>query len=74
MPIAPADRNAPLELSFAQQRLWLLAELDARADAAYAIPIGVRLHGAINADARQHGSVFGRRQQVERAWLAEQQR
>jgi amino acid adenylation domain-containing protein len=49
--IVPAAREASLPLSFAQQRLWFLAQLDARAAAAYAIPGGVRLKGALDVDA-----------------------
>ncbi len=52
-PITPADRSAPLALSFAQQRLWFLAQLEARASAAYHIAGGVRLIGALNLDALQ---------------------
>ncbi|MBW8848838.1 MAG: amino acid adenylation domain-containing protein, partial [Burkholderiales bacterium] len=51
--IVPASREAALPLSFAQQRLWFLAQLDARAAAAYAMPGGVRLRGALDAAALQ---------------------
>ncbi|UKE75270.1 amino acid adenylation domain-containing protein [Xanthomonas graminis pv. phlei] len=51
--IVPADRRQPLPLSFAQQRLWFLAQLDARANLACHIPVGLRLHGALAADALQ---------------------
>ncbi|MBW8849128.1 MAG: non-ribosomal peptide synthetase, partial [Burkholderiales bacterium] len=47
----PASRDGALPLSFAQQRLWFIAQLDARAAAAYAIPGGVRLKGALDAAA-----------------------
>ncbi|WP_161795304.1 non-ribosomal peptide synthetase, partial [Xanthomonas sp. GPE 39] len=46
--IVPADRDAPLPLSFAQQRLWLLHQLDARAALAYLIAGGVRLSGRLD--------------------------
>ncbi|WP_155742918.1 condensation domain-containing protein, partial [Xanthomonas graminis] len=42
-----------LPLSFAQQRLWFLAQLDAQADLAYAMPGGVELHGALDLAALQ---------------------
>ncbi|MBW8848894.1 MAG: amino acid adenylation domain-containing protein, partial [Burkholderiales bacterium] len=51
--IVPAARQGALPLSFAQQRLWFLAQLDARAAAAYAMPGGVRLRGALDAAALQ---------------------
>jgi amino acid adenylation domain-containing protein len=47
---------APLPLSYAQQRLWFLAQLDARAAAAYAIAGGVRLKGALDV-AALHGAL-----------------
>jgi amino acid adenylation domain-containing protein len=46
--IVPASRQEALPLSFAQQRLWFLAQLDERAAAAYAIPGGVRMKGPLD--------------------------
>ncbi|HET7866620.1 MAG TPA: amino acid adenylation domain-containing protein, partial [Burkholderiaceae bacterium] len=51
--IVPADRSVPIPLSFAQQRLWFLDRLDERAGAAYHVPGGVRLLGALNTAALQ---------------------
>ncbi|UXA49020.1 non-ribosomal peptide synthase/polyketide synthase [Xanthomonas prunicola] len=51
--IVPADRRTPLPLSFAQQRLWFIAQLDTRANLAFHIPVGLRLHGALAADVLQ---------------------
>src|SRR5262249_20833855 len=51
--ITAADRGAPVPLSFAQQRLWFLAQLDPRASLAYHIPGGVRLTGALDTVALQ---------------------
>ncbi|MBW8849117.1 MAG: non-ribosomal peptide synthetase, partial [Burkholderiales bacterium] len=47
----PVARDLPLPLSFAQQRLWFLAQLDARASAAYLMPTGVRLVGSLDESA-----------------------
>ncbi len=52
-PITPADRSAPLALSFAQQRLWFLAQLEARASAAYHMAGGLQLSGELNQAALQ---------------------
>ncbi|MDO9215910.1 MAG: condensation domain-containing protein, partial [Lacisediminimonas sp.] len=49
--IGLAERNAPLPLSFAQQRLWFLDRLDDAAGAAYHIPAALRLHGGLQATA-----------------------
>ncbi|WP_146084149.1 condensation domain-containing protein, partial [Xanthomonas albilineans] len=51
--IVPADRNAALPLSYAQQRLWFLAQFDSRAAQAYTLAGGVDLHGALNLPALQ---------------------
>ncbi len=47
-PVLPASRTAPLPLSFAQQRLWFLAQLDPRASAAYLVPGAVRMVGTLD--------------------------
>ena len=49
-PIEPARRDQPLPLSFAQQRLWLLDQLQP-GGTTYNMPIAVRLHGQLNNDA-----------------------
>jgi amino acid adenylation domain-containing protein len=43
-------RFSPCALSFAQQRLWLMTQLKPRS-AAYNIPLGLRLRGALDLDA-----------------------
>ncbi|PHM60991.1 Amino acid adenylation [Xenorhabdus ishibashii] len=43
-----AERNQPLPLSFAQQRLWFLGQLDPAASLAYHIPVALRLTGRLN--------------------------
>ncbi|MBB5866510.1 non-ribosomal peptide synthase/polyketide synthase, partial [Xanthomonas sp. 3058] len=50
-PIMPVPRTSQLPLSFAQQRLWFLDQLDAGASAAYLMPTAVRLLGALNREA-----------------------
>ncbi|MBW8311373.1 MAG: non-ribosomal peptide synthetase, partial [Rhizobium sp.] len=52
-PITPADRRAPLPLSFAQQRLWFLAQLGENASRAYHMPLGLQLRGPLDRDALQ---------------------
>ncbi len=46
-PIVPIDRNGELPLSFAQQRLWFLHQLDPH-DASYNIPAAFRVRGPLN--------------------------
>jgi amino acid adenylation domain-containing protein len=50
-PIERADRSGPLPLSWPQQRLWFLAQLDAAAGAAYHLPAALRLAGRLDVDA-----------------------
>ncbi|PTT24776.1 non-ribosomal peptide synthase/polyketide synthase [Pseudomonas sp. HMWF021] len=50
--ILPAPRDQLLPLSFAQQRLWFLAQMDG-GHSAYNIPIGLRLRGRLDEDALQ---------------------
>ncbi len=46
-----ADRDGELELSFTQQRLWFLTQLDQRASRAYHIAMGLRLRGRLERQA-----------------------
>ncbi|WP_066944342.1 non-ribosomal peptide synthetase [Microtetraspora fusca] len=48
--IPPADRSAPLPLSFGQRRLWLLHRLDP-ASPEYLVPMALRLRGPLDATA-----------------------
>ena len=47
-PLVPVPRDAPLPLSFAQQRLWFIDQLEP-GGAAYNIPFALRLRGALDA-------------------------
>ncbi|MBD2801069.1 hypothetical protein ID854_11545, partial [Xenorhabdus sp. M] len=49
--IPVADRRMPLPLSFAQQRLWFLDQLDPAASLAYHIPAVLQLSGRLDAQA-----------------------
>ena len=51
-PLTLANRDEPLPLSFAQQRLWFLDQLEPDA-AAYNIPAALRLRGPLDAAALQ---------------------
>ena len=46
-PITSADRSEHLPLSFAQQRLWFLAQMEGVSEA-YHIPFGLRLKGELD--------------------------
>ncbi|WP_338925532.1 non-ribosomal peptide synthase/polyketide synthase [Mycetohabitans endofungorum] len=50
--ITPVSRDGALPLSFAQQRLWFLAQLDGASDS-YHIPLTLRLRGTLNITAWQ---------------------
>ncbi|MFT3764375.1 MAG: amino acid adenylation domain-containing protein [Minicystis sp.] len=47
-PLVPIARGPAMPLSFAQERLWFIHQLDP-ADASYAVPFPVRFEGAIDA-------------------------
>jgi amino acid adenylation domain-containing protein len=50
LPMAPVSRDQQLPLSFAQQRLWFLAQLEG-GSAAYHIPLALHLQGAMDVQA-----------------------
>ncbi|HSX59394.1 MAG TPA: amino acid adenylation domain-containing protein, partial [Tahibacter sp.] len=50
--IEPADRSGPLPLSFAQQRLWFVEQLEG-GSAQFNMPAALRLRGALDRDALQ---------------------
>ncbi|MBN1993050.1 MAG: amino acid adenylation domain-containing protein [Anaerolineae bacterium] len=52
-PILPVSAAEALPLSFAQQRLWFLHQLDP-ASAAYNVPTAIRLSGPLQVDALAH--------------------
>jgi amino acid adenylation domain-containing protein len=52
-PITPVSRDRRLPLSFAQQRLWFLHQLDPES-IAYNLPRAIRLSGPLNVAALQH--------------------
>jgi amino acid adenylation domain-containing protein len=46
-PLLPVDRDGPLPLSFAQQRLWIIDQLEA-GSTAYHVPLALRLTGELD--------------------------
>src|SRR6185369_16703846 len=49
-PVLPVKREQPLPLSYAQQRLWFLDQLET-GSVAYNVPAAVRLEGALDVSA-----------------------
>ncbi|MEY2502855.1 MAG: hypothetical protein QOI07_3189, partial [Verrucomicrobiota bacterium] len=47
-PITPIEGKERLALSFAQQGLWFLAQLDQKQSQAYHVPFGLRLNGVLD--------------------------
>jgi amino acid adenylation domain-containing protein len=50
--LSAADRDAPLPLSFAQERLWIVDRMDP-GNSTYNIPILFEIHGAVDVDRLQ---------------------
>jgi len=57
LPIAPVNRGINLPLSFAQQRLWFLAQMEG-ISRAYHVPIGYRLTGRLDRNALRRALEF----------------
>lgn len=53
VPLAPAERREPLALSFAQQRLWFLSQLEPEGWS-YNLPFALRLSGTLDSDSLAH--------------------
>ena len=64
-PVVPVDRDRPLPLSFAQERLWFLDRLEG-GSASYNIPAALRLRGALDVDAleRSLGEIVRRHESL----------
>ncbi|WP_196765023.1 non-ribosomal peptide synthetase, partial [Xanthomonas graminis] len=50
-PIVPVPRDRPLPLSFAQQRLWFVAQFDPQVHLAYLMMLRMRIRGRLHAQA-----------------------
>jgi len=59
--IAPTDKTTPAPLSFSQERLWILDQLEP-GSSAYNIPFAIRLSGHLNVTSLQQsiGEIFRR--------------
>ncbi|MCF2135363.1 amino acid adenylation domain-containing protein [Mycetohabitans endofungorum] len=69
--ITPVSRAGALPLSFAQQRLWFLAQLD-RVSSTYHIPLALHLHGPLNQLAWQQAldALFARHEALRSVFVA----
>lgn len=70
-PIVPISRERELPLSFAQQRLWFLDQLEPE-NSAYNIPEGVRLQGKLDVEAltRSFNEVVERHEALRTSFIA----
>ncbi|KAG0343857.1 hypothetical protein BG004_004928, partial [Podila humilis] len=69
--IHPTTRDGPLELSFAQQRMWFLTQLDGLSEI-YHVPFAARLHGPLNCDAfkKTLDTLFARHESLRSVFVA----
>ncbi|AKH65701.1 hypothetical protein VY86_01010 [Photorhabdus thracensis] len=69
--IVPLSREGQLPLSFAQQRLWFLAQFDGVSDT-YHIPLALRLHGQLDIVAWQQAlnTLFARHEALRSVFVA----
>ncbi|AEI67145.1 non-ribosomal peptide synthetase [Corallococcus macrosporus] len=71
-PLVPASRDNAIPLSFAQQRLWFLAQLEP-SSTVYNVPASVRLAGALNVAAleRSFEALVGRHESLRTTFRTE---
>ncbi|KAK3807086.1 MAG: hypothetical protein J3Q66DRAFT_392743 [Benniella sp.] len=69
--IHPIPREGDLPLSFSQQRMWFLSQMEGVSDT-YHIPLAVRLHGDLNRDAWQRAldTLFARHEALRSVFVA----
>lgn len=69
--ITPISRDGSLELSFAQQRLWFLAQLEGVSDI-YHVPMAFSLRGTLNTPALEKAfeSLFARHESLRSTFVA----
>ncbi|KAG0204465.1 hypothetical protein BGX31_003166, partial [Mortierella sp. GBA43] len=69
--IVPVSRDGDIPLSFAQQRLWFLAQLEGVSET-YHMPMALRLRGSLNREAIQYAldSLFARHEALRTAFIA----
>ncbi|TSC19392.1 condensation domain-containing protein, partial [Corallococcus sp. Z5C101001] len=69
--LVPVSRDAPLPLSFAQQRLWFIDQLEP-GTALYNVPVAVRLEGTLRQDVleRALGEVVRRHEALRTTFVA----
>ena len=70
--IFPRDKTNPVPLSFSQQRLWFLDQLDP-GSSAYNIPLAIRLSGHLNVTALQQslGEVLRRHEVLRTTFITD---
>ncbi|KAF9948753.1 hypothetical protein BGZ72_009364, partial [Mortierella alpina] len=69
--ITPIFKDGPLEVSFAQQRLWFLAQMEGVSEN-YHVPVALRLQGDLNQDALEKAlnSLFSRHEALRTVFVS----
>ncbi|BEL77583.1 non-ribosomal peptide synthetase [Serratia marcescens] len=75
LPILPVARDGDLPLSFAQQRLWFLTQLEGMRET-YHIPLALRLHGRLDRQALQHSldALYARHESLRSRFITREDR
>ncbi|WP_330113098.1 amino acid adenylation domain-containing protein [Serratia marcescens] len=73
--ILPVARDGELPLSFAQQRLWFLTQLEGMSET-YHIPLALRLHGRLDRQALQHSldALYARHESLRSRFITREDR